>query len=82
MTVNVHDLVELGLLSLILNLLVSGFTQQVNKRRILNILWIVTAFNQQPHPPEPQEPELHPPPAPGRGVTELTENPERGPAST
>ncbi len=38
--------------------------------------------NQQPHPPDPQEPELQPPPVTGRGFEEWTLNPERLPAST
>jgi len=35
----------------------------------------------QLQPPEPQEPELHPPP-PLIGLLEVIPNPERGPAST
>ena len=34
----------------------------------------------QPHDPEPQEPELQPPPE-LIGLTEVIPNPERGPAS-
>lgn len=40
-----------------------------------------SSHENQLHPPEPQEPELQPPPPP-IGLLEVMPNPERGPAST